>query len=82
MARQMAEEVAHLDYAHPGIDYPLPGGLKNLEEKHVVEFSGRPPPPQASYPVEVIYQHLGAYMDFLGVDRFFDLPTLMGVGTP
>jgi hypothetical protein len=81
IAEQMAAEVAHLDYAHPGRDYPVPGGVRDAVHKHVVEFRGRTPSADSTYPVEVIYQHLGAYIDFLGLDRFFDLPGLMGIGS-
>jgi hypothetical protein len=81
IAEQMANEVAHLEYVHPGRDYPAPGGVRDVFHKHVVEFRGRDPSADSPYPLEIIYQHLGAYIDFLGLDRFFDLPGLMGIGS-
>jgi len=81
LANQMADEVENLDYVHPGKDYPHHGGVKHVVDKHVVEFSGRSPPTHSNWPREVIYQHLGAYIDVLGLDRFFDLQDLMGMGS-
>ncbi len=77
---QMADEVADMDYCHPGQDYEEPGFINNRSEKHVVEFTGLLREKSSSYVMQAIHQHVGGYIDVLGLDRFFDLQELAGLG--
>jgi len=46
----------------------------------VVEFSGPGREENASYLSQATDQHAGRYIDELGLDRFFDLHEVMGLG--
>ena len=78
---QMADEVADMDYCHLGQDYAEPGFINNHTKKHVVEFSAPLRENNSSYLSQAIHQHVGGYIDVLGLDRFFDLQELMDLGT-
>ena len=76
--REMADEVEDLDYCHLGQDYKqtnLPG---HHVEKHVVEFSGPLQENNPSYLLQEIYQHVGAYIDLLGLGKLINLTDLLG----
>jgi hypothetical protein len=77
--KQMADEVADIDYCHLGQDYLVPGAINNQTEKHVVEFSRSLREQNSSYLSQAIHQHVGGYIDVLGLDRFFDLQELVGL---
>lgn len=78
--KQMAAEVSDMDYSHPGEDYTEPGFIQNRTEQHVVEFSGALLEKNSSYLSQAIHQHVGGYINVLGLDRFFDLRELVGLG--
>jgi hypothetical protein len=77
----MADEVADMDYCHLGQDYAEPGFINNRTEKHVVEFSAPLREKNSAYLTQAIHQHVGGYIDVLGLDRFFDLQELVGLGS-
>ena len=78
--KQMAAEVTDMDYSHPGENYTEPGFIQNRTEQHVVEFSGALHEKNSSYLSQAIHQHVGGYINVLGLDRFFDLRELVGLG--
>jgi len=77
---QMADEVTDMDYRHLGEDYAEPGFIQNRTEQHIVEFSGALRENNSGYLSQAIHQHVGGYIDVLGLDRFFDLQELVGLG--
>ena len=76
----MAEEVANLDYCHPGEDYEEAGRMGKPPEKHVVEFAGPLKPNTPSYLLQELHQHIDAYILFMGLDKVTDLREILGAG--
>jgi hypothetical protein len=77
---EMAEEVERLEYAHPGLDYPVTDVPGNRVEKHVIEFTGPLQAGNTSYLLQALYQHVEAYIDLLGLGKLIDLGDLLGRG--
>jgi len=75
---EMADEVEGLDYCHPGEDYQREDAAGTPLEKHVVEFSGPLRENNPSYLLQEIHQHVGAYIELLGLGKLIDLKDLIG----
>ena len=76
---QMGSEVAHLDYCQLGEDVQTPGFIRGQAERHVIEFTPSIGADERPFALQAAYQHIGGYLDVLGLDRFFTVPEVMGL---
>ncbi len=79
LLRQMGSEVAHLDYCQLGEDVREPGFIRDQSERHVIEFTPSLGSEKRPFALQAAYQHIGGYLDVLGLDRFFTVPEVMGL---
>ena len=75
----MGSEVAHLNYCQLGEDVQTPGFIRGQAERHVIEFTPSVGADERPFAVQAAYQHIGGYLDVLGLDRFFTVPEVMGL---
>lgn len=76
---QMSAEVKELDYCQLGRDYDEPGFVKNRTERHVIQFAPLTAAAAPVFALEAAHQHIGGYLDVLGLNRFFTVPEVMGL---